>query len=98
MRFPIADYILEVLELKYTAGYAIIPYSGKIDPTGSMDKSNLYTGEFHVPQHSIHLTWGFGLDFYHAFHSKTDYRQTANRAWGLSIRELQEIRNRSREE
>ncbi|MGL4676858.1 MAG: hypothetical protein ACRCWI_04230 [Brevinema sp.] len=92
MRIPIADYVLGLLELKYTAGYARVPYSGKIDPTGGMDRANLYTGEFHVPQHSIHLTWGFGLDFYHAFHYKKDYRQTANRAWGLSIREIQEMK------
>lgn len=94
MRVPLADYLLGFLELKYTAGYAVVPYSGKIDPTGNTDSDNLYTGEFHVPQHSIHLTWGFGLDFYHAFNYKKDYQKTAKRAWGLSIRELQEIDQR----
>ena len=94
MRIPIADYLIGTLELKYTAGYAKIPYSGKIDPAGNADKDNLYTGEFHVPQHSIHITWGFGLDFYHAFNYKKDYRETAKRSWGTSIRTIQDMQQK----
>ncbi len=98
MRVPIADYLIGFLELKYTAGYAKIPYSGKIDPSSdSVEPSNLYTGEFHVPQHSIHLTWGFGLDFYHAFNYKKDYRETAKRAWGTSIRSIQDMQQKRAE-
>ena len=94
MRVPIADYLIGTLEMKYTAGYAIVPYSGKIDPTQGADPSNLYTGEFHVPQHSLHITWGFGLDFYHAFNSKKDYRETAKRSWGTSIRTIQDMQQK----
>lgn len=90
-RFTLADYLIGTLELKYTAGYANVPYSGKINPEGGKERNNLYLGQLHVPQQSIQLTWGFGLDFYQLFHYKTDYRKTAQRASGLSIRTLQEI-------
>lgn len=88
MRVPIADYLIGTLELKYTAGYAVVPYAGKINPTGEADPSNIYRGEMHVPHHAIHITWGFGIDFYNAFNYKRNYRETARRAWGLSISEI----------
>lgn len=97
MRVPIADYLIGTLELKYTAGYAKVPYSGKIVPTGNIEPSNLYTGEFHVPHHAIHFAWGFGIDFYHMFHYKTDYREKARRAYGLSIRNIQEMQRKKKE-
>ncbi|MDK2818677.1 MAG: hypothetical protein KFW21_04435 [Spirochaetota bacterium] len=94
MRIPIADYLIGFLELKYTAGYAKVPYSGKIDPSGLIEPSNFYTGEFHVPHHAIHFTWGFGVDFYHMFNYKRDYSETAKRAWGTSISSIQEMQKK----
>jgi len=95
-RFTLADYLIGTFELKYTAGYAIVPYSGKVNPVGGNDRGNLYVGKFHVPQHSIHITWGFGLDFYHSFHYKKDYREVVKRASGLSIRTLKELSQKSK--
>ncbi len=94
MRIPIADYLIGFLELKYTAGYAKVPYSGKIDHAGLIEPKNLYTGEFHVPHHAIHFTWGFGIDFYHMFNYKRDYSKTAKRAWGTSIKSIQAMQKK----
>lgn len=91
LRFPVADYLSALIEVKYTLAYAIIPYSGR-DPVAGP-----YTGTLHVPHHAIHINWGFGFDFYHAFHYKEDYRQTAKRAQMLSIRTLQENSAKKRE-
>ncbi|MGL5253558.1 MAG: hypothetical protein ACRC9L_00815, partial [Brevinema sp.] len=84
-RLPIADYLSGLLEIKYTIAYAIIPFSGI-----NRENNTPYTGSLHVPHHAIHLNWGFGFDFYHAFHYKKDYRETARRAPFLSIRSIQE--------
>lgn len=89
LRFPVADYLSALLELKYTLAYAIIPYSGI-----NSDNNSPYTGSLHVPHHAIHVNWGFGFDFYHAAHYKNDYRETAKRASLLSIRTLKEKKSK----
>ncbi|MGL4388578.1 MAG: hypothetical protein ACRCTJ_04215 [Brevinema sp.] len=52
LRIPLFDYFSILLELKYTAAYAQIPYSGINQKNG-----HPYIGEFHIPHHAIHINW-----------------------------------------
>ncbi|MGL4561101.1 MAG: hypothetical protein ACRCV0_02260 [Brevinema sp.] len=45
---PLFDYLSIMFEIKYTAAYARIPYSGI-----NQENGDPYTGEFHIPHHAI---------------------------------------------